>query len=58
MNIVDSVKIAFGTSEDFRKLQDAEPDSNNNSDSSKQDVENPEQWLSKITLYIYRPIFT
>lgn len=40
---MDSVKIAFGTSEEFKKLQDAEPDSNNNSDSSEQNVENPEQ---------------
>jgi hypothetical protein len=40
---MDSVKIAFGTSEDFRKLQDTEPNSDNNSDSSEQDVENPEQ---------------
>ena len=40
---MDSVKIAFGTSEDFRKLQDTEPDSDNNSDNLEQDVENPEQ---------------
>lgn len=40
---MDSVKIAFGTSEDFRKLQDIEPDSNNSSDKSEQDVENLEQ---------------
>lgn len=40
---MDSVKIAFGTSEDFRKLQDAEPDSNNSSDNSEQDVENSKQ---------------
>lgn len=40
---MDSVKIAFGTSEDFRKLQDIEPDSDNNSDSSEQDVKNSEQ---------------
>ena len=40
---MDSVKIAFGTFEDFRKLQDAEPDSDNNSDSSEQNTENLEQ---------------
>ena len=44
---MDSVKIAFGTSEDFRKLQDAEPDSDNNSDKSEQDVKNSEQGYSK-----------
>ena len=40
---MDSVKIAFGTLEDFKKLRDAEPDSDNNSDNLEQDVENPEQ---------------
>ena len=40
---MDSVKIAFGTSEDLRKLQDAEPDSNNSSANSEQDVENSKQ---------------
>lgn len=40
---MDFIKIAFGTSEDFKKLQDTELDNDNNSDSSKQDVENPEQ---------------
>ena len=43
VNVMDSVKIAFGTSEEFKKLQDAEPDSNNNSDSSEQNTENLEQ---------------
>ena len=40
---MDSVKIAFGTLEDFKKLQDIAPDDDNNSDSSEQDVENSEQ---------------